>query len=356
MKLFPYDAYRSLTRIIPCESPIVFVDVGANEGQTVARVREEFKNATIHAFEPSPETFARLKRTTANDPNVHTYTVACGSKSGTVDFHVTNNHWCSSVLPPSELGRRLYGEWYRTREVVRVPVTTLDEWAAKHSIDRVDVLKVDAQGYDLEVLRGARRLLASGVKAVNCECQFAPEYQGCATFSQVDLFLAECGFALHQMHEINERGDEEQTTYGDGLWLRVDVLEEFRSRKDRPDLSPKGRVRSALARAARNGRTRAALYGSGRHTLGIAEFLDQMPLPIEAIIDDNPAVHGTRFAGRDVIDLSSAPARGIDVIVLSSDAHEAVLWERSASLRSRGIAVVPLYNAALIQSELVCAR
>lgn len=347
MKLFPYDAYRSLTRIIPCESPIVFVDVGANEGQTIARVREEFKNATIHAFEPSPETFARLERAAAGDPNVHVYPMACGSKSGTVDFHVTNNHWCSSVLPPSELGRRLYGEWYRTREVVRVPVTTLDEWAAKHSIDRIDVLKVDAQGYDLEVLNGARRLLASEVKAVNCECHFAPEYEGCATFSQIDLFLAGCGFALHQLHEIHDRGDEEQTTYADGLWLRVEVLEALRVKKDRPDLSPKGRVRSALAAAARAGRRRAALYGSGRHTTGIEEFLDEMPLPITAIIDDDPALQGTMVAGREVIGMHAVADRGIDVVVLSSDVHEAALWEKTVPLRCSGIEVTPLYNKGL---------
>lgn len=350
MRLLSYDAYASLTRFMPPDTELVVIDVGANEGQTIRRVLQEFARATIYSFEPSPETFKRLASNVADDERVRVFQLACGSKSGTVDFHITNNHWCSSVLPPSELGKRLYGDWYKTEAVVKVPMITLDEWASQSSITRVDVLKVDAQGYDLEVLKGARRMLASGVKAINCECQFAPEYVGCASFSQIDLFLAQNGFALHQLHEVQERGDEEQTTFGDGLWLRTDVLEGLRRRTDWPDLSPKGRVRAALNAAKSRGGTRAALYGSGRHTLGIAEYLDQMPLPIEAIIDDNPASHGSRVAGREIIRLEAAASRGIDVVVLSSDAHEVALWQRSAPLRDAGIDVIPLYNKSLSPS------
>jgi FkbM family methyltransferase len=347
VRLFPYDAYTSLTRVFGASEAIAVIDVGANEGQTVARVRKEFPKATIHAFEPAPDTFRRLQAATAGDSGVHVYQIACGSASGLADFHLTGNHWCSSLLAPSDLGKRYYGDWYDTRDVVQVRVQTLDEWAAEHGISRIDLLKVDAQGFDLEVLRGARGLLKH-VRAINCECQFAPEYDGCASFSQIDRFLVENGFALHQLHEVNDRGDEEQTTYGDGLWLRVDVLAQLRSRTDLPDLSPKGRVRSALRKAKAQGATRAALYGSGRHTQGLAPFFDDFSLPIVAILDDDHRSHGAIVGGRRVISPASAGALGVDVVVLSSDAHEPSLWRSGAPLRAAGIPIIPLYTPHLL--------
>jgi FkbM family methyltransferase len=357
MKLFAYDAYASLTRVLAVHEPLVVVDVGANEGQTARRVLTEFPRATVHCFEPAPETFKLLERNLGAEARVRLEQVACGGSVGSVDFHVTGNHWCSSVLAPSDLGKRFYGDWYQTRQVVKVPMTTLDAWMTQRGVSRVDVLKVDAQGYDLEVLRGATRMLASGVKAINCECQFAPEYEGCATFSQIDQFLVSQGYALHQLHEVHDRGNEQQTTYGDGLWLRTDVLELLRRRTDLPDLSPLGRVRGALEAAATAGCARIALYGSGRHTRGIAEHLSTLSPPIVAIIDDNPRMHGERIGGIEVVSPSVALARGIDGVILSSDAHERALWQNSAGLRERGVRVWPLYDRSLdLQASAAHAR
>lgn len=356
MKLFQYDAYTSLTRIFHHDDPLVCVDVGANEGQTIQRILAEFPRAVVHSFEPSPETFARLQALFASEPRAHLHQLACGSTSGTIDFHVTKNHWCSSVLAPSDLGKRFYGDWYDTQRVVMVPITTLDSWARDHEVPRVDLLKVDAQGYDLEVLKGATSLLAAGVRAINCECQFAPEYQGCASFSQIDTFLVQHGYALHQLHEVHERGNEQQTTYGDGLWLRTDILQHLRNRKDLPDLSPIGRVRRALEEAKNAGCTTAALYGSGRHTRALADHLHNLPLPISAILDDNTASHGSSIVGIEVISPAHAHARNIDAVILSSDAHEHLLWQRSEPLRARGIRVIPLYNKSLATSPTTIAR
>jgi FkbM family methyltransferase len=344
MRLFAYDAYASLTRVLDRDGALVLVDVGANEGQTARRMLEEFPRARVFAFEPSPETFPRLEARAKEDPRITPLALACGPTSGWVDFHMTQNHWCSSVLAPSALGKRYYGEWYEEKGVVRVPMVTLDEWASRAGVATVDVLKVDAQGYDLQVLRGARGLLAGGVKAVNCECQFASEYEGCATFSEVDRFLVEQGYCLHQLHEVWSKGSEEQTSYCDALWLRADVLAQLRARPDLPDLSPRGRVGRALAQAKARGRRVAALYGAGQHTQRLAENLGGFALPIAAIIDDDPRRHGTVLGGCEVVSRERALAKGVDAIVLSSDAHEAAMWVATRALRERGIEVMALYG------------
>lgn len=344
MRLFEYDAYTSLTRFIPRDEHLVMIDVGANVGDTARRMLEEFPGATVHAFEPAPETFKLLQARVAGNPRIKTYPVACGSSVGSIDFHVTANNWCSSVLPPSDLGKRYYGDWYATKQVVKVPLTTLDRWASEHHINRVDFIKCDAQGFDLEVLKGATGVLQNGVRAINCECQFAPEYEGCATFSQVDRFLAEQGYALHQVHEVWSKGDEEQTSYADALWLRVDVLATLRGRKDLPDLTPKGRVRAALDSAKERGKGTAALFGAGQHTRRLIDSLSQMPIPVAAIIDDNPDNHGKQLGPIPIVSQDRALELGVDVVILSSDAHEAGLWSSSVPLRRAGVEVVPLYK------------
>ncbi len=345
MSLFDYDAYTSLTRFIDRDEALVMIDIGANEGVTIRRMLDEFPRGTVYAFEPAPETYQLLCRNVAGDGRVRTFALAAGSRNGTVDFHVTENNWCSSVLQPSNLGKRYYGDWYNTRRTVQARVVRLDDWAKGEGVERVDFLKVDAQGYDLEVLKGAEGLLRSGVRALNCEFQFAPEYEGCASYSQIDQFLVGCGFALHQMHEVWSKGDEQQTTCGDGLWLRTDVLAALRSRKNLHEiLTPHGRLDAALNRLAARGLTKVALFGAGRHTQRIARQFDSLCLPIDAIIDDNRALRGTRVGGRPVITPGEAVTAGFDAVVLSSDAHEPALWENSAGLREAGIEVVPLYR------------
>lgn len=340
--MFQYDPYESLTRCLDREAALVFVDVGANDGTTAARMLEVFPRAVVHAFEPGPGAFKKLQARAEREARIKVYNLACGPSDGEAVLNVTRNDWCSSVLAPSELGQRYYGEWYQTEERVRVEMVSLDAWMSRAGVGHVDVVKIDAQGYDLEVLRGAGGMLAKA-RAVSCECQFAPEYEGCATFSQVDRHLAERGFALHQIHELWAKGREEQTSYADALWLKAEVLERLRSRTDLPGITPAQRVRRALEIAQRDGHHRAALFGAGRHTEQAASGFDELPLPLVAVIDDDPKRIGTTIAGRPVIGRDDVGAMGIDVVVLSSDLHEAALWGRTLSLREAGVAVMPLY-------------
>lgn len=344
MRIVRYDPYTSLARFIEADEPLVMVDVGANVGSTTRRMLDEFPHATVYAFEPAPDVYRELQAAVGSDSRIHTYSVACGSSCGEVDFYLTQNHWCSSVLPPSDIGRRFHGAWYNTREVVKVPVTTLDAWALAAQVRRVDFLKVDAQGFDLEVLKGAQNMLASGVMAVNCECHFVAEYEGCATFSQIDHFLESQGFRLHQMNELWTLGIEEQSSYCDALWLRRDVLAGLSDARGQERLTPIGRVARTLRAARARGLRTAAVYGCGRHTQAISHSFDELPVQIVAIIDDNPSLQGTSIAGRPVIGSSQAGQFGIDVVVLSSDAFEAELWRASAGLRQRGIVVLPVYG------------
>ncbi|MBX9737281.1 MAG: FkbM family methyltransferase [Phycisphaerales bacterium] len=340
MRLLPYDAYHALTRVFSTTEPIVAIDVGANEGVTSRRIVELFPHATVYAFEGSPETYERLRAATGGLAGVRPVPLAAGPSDGEVEFRIAADDRLSGVLPASELGQRFYAGGVEVRRTVKVPMVRLDEWAAKGGLTRVDLLKVDTQGFDLHVLRGCAGLLA-GVRAINCEFQFAQEYEGCSTFSQIDQFLVESGFALYQIHEVWTKGNEEQTSWGDGLWLRADVLAALRARKDLPDLSPGGRVARALAAFSASGRI--AVYGAGRHTRRALAALGGASSQLVAVIDDDPALAGNEIQGVPVMSAHAALRAHLDGVILSSDTHEAALWRASAPLRAGGLRVIPLY-------------
>ncbi len=91
----------------------------------------------------------------------------------------------------------------------------------------------------------------------------------------------------------------------------------------------------------------AALYGAGRHTQKIIPdilSLKENGINIEMILDDNPKLEGKEFNGIKVFPPEKARESSLDCIILSSDAMESLLWEKSRPLREAGIATYRLYE------------
>ncbi|MFN0011210.1 MAG: FkbM family methyltransferase [Phycisphaerales bacterium] len=344
MPLFKCDAYAMMTRLLDPGEPAVFLDVGANTGQTCRRICDEFFRSTVYAFEPAPDTAARLRENTRDLPEVHIVESAVGDRTGTLDLHIAANDLMSSALAPSDLGARFYGPEITATRTVRVPATTVDDFVASHKLARVDMLKIDVQGLECAVLAGAGNLLTRGdVLAVNCEAQLLPEYAGASTFSQIDAALAALGYTLHQIHECWSHGAEEQTSCLDALWLRNDALARLR---DRCALTtPRTRLLRAARHAAAAGKKSLALYGAGRHTRALAQHFDECAVKVCAILDDAATAEATPIAGRPVVSPDQAASLGVDAVVISSECYEEELLHAAAPLRQQGILVMPLYRS-----------
>jgi FkbM family methyltransferase len=133
------------------------VDVGANIG-IHARFFSQLtgSNGRVHAFEPSPTNFLRLEDNIAGRPNVTAVRAAVGEKSGTVGLFLSDT---------LNVDHRTYDDG-NDRERVEVPLVSLDEYFRPGTV--IDFLKIDVQGYEDSVLRGAARILRenSGIKAL----------------------------------------------------------------------------------------------------------------------------------------------------------------------------------------------
>jgi FkbM family methyltransferase len=200
------DLQFDLPELVRSSSPVIF-DVGANKGQTIELMRGCFPASQIVAFEPNPELHRELTSRFASD-EVLIEDLAMGSACGIVDFNVLENDELSSVL---ELDRDPQNPFALTpiQRVVTVSMTTLDTYCSKRGGQpTIDILKIDTQGFDLEVLRGADGLISRcGVDVLLVEVNLAPLYRGQGTFGEIERFLANRGYGLLGLYEVaRERG------------------------------------------------------------------------------------------------------------------------------------------------------
>lgn len=137
----------------------IFFDVGANEGQTLVRAREHFEACEILAFEPHPITFAALAENTKDIPRVRLHNVALGSEVGEKIMFEFGHSTISSLLPD---GQYIVMTNRQPSSQINVDCTTVGDFCAAQAIDKIDVLKIDTEGSELEVLKGAVPLLKNG--------------------------------------------------------------------------------------------------------------------------------------------------------------------------------------------------
>jgi FkbM family methyltransferase len=147
------------------------LDVGAHRGQFGSSLRAAGYEGRIASFEPVAEAFDALRAAARHDPAWTVYPYALGRQDGTISMNVVPGT-LSSVLPPTAFGARRYRR-LRRPDVREVPVrrldTVLDEVLAGVGTPRA-YLKLDTQGYDLEVFAG---LGARGADVVAMQSELA---------------------------------------------------------------------------------------------------------------------------------------------------------------------------------------
>lgn len=184
--------------------PFVVVDVGCRWGfaerflTTNGRVR-------VYGFDPDQAECARLEAAYASlaPGTVTLVPLALSAQPGRRRLHLTHEPACSSLFEPDPALTSAYPALNCAREVgtLEVETTTLDDWSRKAGVGRIDYLKLDTQGSELAILRGAERTLAD-VRCLEIEVEFNPIYRGQSLFADVDSYMRRQGFLLWRLTNL----------------------------------------------------------------------------------------------------------------------------------------------------------
>jgi FkbM family methyltransferase len=154
-------------------------DIGANIGQSTQYYSKNFPKAKIYSFEPIRNTFNELFKNTHSIQNTHCYQIAMGSQSEEVEVELqTNSQWNSLA------GCKIESAGKKEKVIVK----TVDEFMSENKIKNISILKIDTEGYEIQVLKGAKKFLnnckntfiyieTTFIKEDNTHTQFVDIYQ-----------------------------------------------------------------------------------------------------------------------------------------------------------------------------------
>ena len=258
----------------PTSSLFTLVDVGARGG-----------------VDPRWRAFADVLRVVAIDADEHANPLppadwgiarydciraAVGPSAGSLNLYITRSPGCSSTLRPNNslLDQFPESERFDVVELATVRSLPLDQVVSDGRIDHVDFIKLDTQGSELSILKGATGALASAV-GVEVEVEFVPMYEGPPLFGDVDAFMREKGFVLFDLnrgywrHQARPAAGRGRLIFADALYFRPPEHFAAESTGAGPRL-----VKAVLAAAAYGyadyARTLLA-WGTGHQMLGNTE-------------------------------------------------------------------------------------
>lgn len=189
-------AYEAIARHVPPEP--VIVEAGAHDGTNTVEMARFWPTATIHAFEPIPSAASVVRAKVAPfGQRVRCHQLGLGAANAEIEMHVSGDGssgscQSSSMLAPTDAQLREFpGIRFGVRQ--RVTMTTLDAWAASAGVETVDFMWLDMQGYEMEALAGATRLLPR-VSAIHMEVCNVRLYEGAPLYPEVRRRMAAHGF------------------------------------------------------------------------------------------------------------------------------------------------------------------
>jgi hypothetical protein len=125
----------------------------------------------------------------------------------------------TSFLEPGPQG------WGEIVQRIKVPVTTVDDYSAQGSIEHIHLLKIDTQGFDFEVIKGADRMLTERrVDLVLTEITFARHYEGLPRFDAIYAHMAERGYRLTGVYD--QHRSKRILNWADVMFASASILRE----------------------------------------------------------------------------------------------------------------------------------
>jgi len=193
----PYrPLFVHLADLMPLLGVDCALDVGAHRGEWASGLRRVGFRGRIVSFEPAPETYRALERASSADPEWLIRRLALGAADEQRELNITRETTLASFRSTSAAGKKYLRDYQDVERVDAVEVRRLDSVfpdCVRGLENPRALLKLDTQGWDLEVLRGAEMTLAR-VVAVQIELALVPLYEGAPMYLEALLRLEDLGY------------------------------------------------------------------------------------------------------------------------------------------------------------------
>lgn len=191
-----------ISALIRMVKPQTVFDVGANTGQFRDFLRRDAGYAgDIHSFEPIPELALALHERAQHDAHWSVSACALGAARDCLTLNVSEGTDFSSFLKLSQDTLALFSRSV-SRRTVEVPVISLADFIAEHHPKTPFFLKLDTQGFDLQVAKGAEPVMQD-CAALLCEISVIALYEGQPTWQEMLSYLQDQGFDLVSLYPVN---------------------------------------------------------------------------------------------------------------------------------------------------------
>lgn len=188
------DAFSSQSKLV--KDPKVIFDVGSNRGIVSKAYHDMFNNVVIHAFEPNVEYHPGFK-----DQNVNTNYIlnsfVLSDSNNTLPFYLNKSGDTNSLysaIPTYDVLKNV--------GMMEVQSMTLDEYCIKNNIEHIDILKMDTQGAEYSILKGATNMLSNKkISLIYTEGFLKPQYNKAPLMYEIGSLLAEFDYFLEDIYE-----------------------------------------------------------------------------------------------------------------------------------------------------------
>ena len=213
------------------DDPIVIAEIGARildpeGGGQGPEIFHSITSARVLAFEADAdacEQMNAIKGSVAADIKAYPYALA--EKPGQQKLHVTRDKMCSSLYRPNEKMLERYAglEVAFVDKTCSIEVTSLDHFMQQEGIQSIDFIKIDVQGAELDIFRGASRAMPQ-LLGVCTEVEFVELYEGQPLFADVDKTLRHYGLQLHHFRETGKSPIRDTDFHGKAQLLWADAV------------------------------------------------------------------------------------------------------------------------------------
>ena len=199
------------------------IDVGANIGQYGLYLKKNGFKGRIISFEPIRETFLKLEEVAKNYPNWDVFNCALGEKEEKKKMHIAGKSGetdFSSFLSPNS---RAFEDFSirSTESLNEILIKVLGNLVDELGIDSKSKihLKMDTQGYDLNVFKGAGSIL-NFVVSMQSEISFVPVYDGMPSFVDSLKCFTEKGFKVSGIYPVSRSKDKLYLVESDAILVK----------------------------------------------------------------------------------------------------------------------------------------